>query len=183
MTTAVTSSPAPQGHCSRCGKVWTLKERQGVCQWCGKPASCQSSTSKPRHIKSSQTEGESNISLPNRCEHGLCFSKDGRECYFTVRAADWSSAEIMVTRYENGQWTTPVRASFSNTQSMCPSLADNDQSLYLSRSVDIYRVRRTAEGWSQPELVAAPPVLPARNTVVISPALGTCGPVRGVPGG
>ena len=52
MTTAVTSSPAPQGHCSQCGKVWTLKERQGVCQWCGKPASYQSATSKPRHIKS-----------------------------------------------------------------------------------------------------------------------------------
>ena len=43
---------SPQGHCSRCGKVWTLNERQGVCQWCNKPASCQSSTSKPRHIKS-----------------------------------------------------------------------------------------------------------------------------------
>ena len=52
MTTAITSSPAPQGHCSQCGKVWTLKERQGVCQWCIKPASCQYSTSKPRHIKS-----------------------------------------------------------------------------------------------------------------------------------
>ena len=52
--TTVTSSPAPQGHCSRCGKVWTLEERQGVCQWCNKPASCQSSTSKPRHIKSSR---------------------------------------------------------------------------------------------------------------------------------
>jgi DNA-directed RNA polymerase specialized sigma24 family protein len=49
-----TASPAPQGHCSRCGKVWTLKERQGVCQWCLKPASCQYSTSKPRHIKSSR---------------------------------------------------------------------------------------------------------------------------------
>jgi len=42
----------PQGHCSRCGKVWTLNERQGVCQWCDKPASCQSSTSKPRQFKS-----------------------------------------------------------------------------------------------------------------------------------
>jgi len=41
-----------QGHCSQCGKIWTLNERQGVCQWCNKPASCQSSTSKPRHIKS-----------------------------------------------------------------------------------------------------------------------------------
>ncbi|MDD5702107.1 MAG: hypothetical protein PHU23_08675 [Dehalococcoidales bacterium] len=54
------TAPAPlngdnskaQGHCSRCGKVWTLKERQGVCQWCHKPASCITATSKPRHIKS-----------------------------------------------------------------------------------------------------------------------------------
>ncbi len=42
----------PQGHCSRCHRVWTLNERQGACQWCLRPASCQSSTSKPRHIKS-----------------------------------------------------------------------------------------------------------------------------------
>ena len=52
MTMAVTS-PAPQGHCSHCGKVWTLNERQGVCQWCGHLAVCQNSTTKPRHIKSS----------------------------------------------------------------------------------------------------------------------------------
>ena len=56
MVTVVTSSPAlaPQGHCSQCGKVWTLKERQGVCQWCGHLAVCQSSQTKPRHIKSSR---------------------------------------------------------------------------------------------------------------------------------
>ena len=51
MVTAVTS-PAPQGHCSQCGKVWALNERQGVCQWCGKPASCQTTKAKPRHLKS-----------------------------------------------------------------------------------------------------------------------------------
>jgi len=49
----VTSSPAPQGHCSRCHRVWTLNERQGVCPWCNKPASCITATSKPRHFKSS----------------------------------------------------------------------------------------------------------------------------------
>ena len=60
MVTTVTSPPAPegsgrpQGHCSRCGKVWTLNERQGVCQWCGHLAVCQSSQTKPRHIKSSR---------------------------------------------------------------------------------------------------------------------------------
>jgi len=42
----------PQGHCSRCYRVWTLKERQGVCQWCGHLAICQSSPTKPRSIKS-----------------------------------------------------------------------------------------------------------------------------------
>ena len=43
---------SPQGHCSRCHRVWTLKERQGVCSWCNKPASCITATSKPRHVKS-----------------------------------------------------------------------------------------------------------------------------------
>ena len=43
---------SPQGHCSRCHRVWTQKTGQGVCSWCNKPASCQSSTSKPRHFKS-----------------------------------------------------------------------------------------------------------------------------------
>ncbi|MDP2730430.1 MAG: hypothetical protein Q8O55_08100 [Dehalococcoidales bacterium] len=41
-----------QGHCSRCHRVWTLKTGQGVCRWCGNSASCQSTTAKPRHIKS-----------------------------------------------------------------------------------------------------------------------------------
>ena len=57
MVTSVTAAPSssqdnPQGHCSRCGKVWTLNERQGICRWCGKPASCQTTKAKPRHIKS-----------------------------------------------------------------------------------------------------------------------------------
>jgi hypothetical protein len=59
MVTAITA-PAPlngdnsnyQGHCSQCGKIWVLNERQGVCPWCGKPASCITATSKPRRVKS-----------------------------------------------------------------------------------------------------------------------------------
>jgi len=42
------------GHCSKCHKVWTLDTQSGVCQWCGKPTTCQSPTAKPRHIKSSR---------------------------------------------------------------------------------------------------------------------------------
>jgi len=40
------------GHCSKCHKVWTLETRQGLCQWCRQSAVCQSSTAKPRRIKS-----------------------------------------------------------------------------------------------------------------------------------
>ena len=61
MSSSVIAPPAPngdnsnhQGHCSKCHKVWTLKERQGICQWCNKPSSCQTTTTQPRHIKSSR---------------------------------------------------------------------------------------------------------------------------------
>ena len=57
MTLSVIASPdhdngSPQGHCNRCHRVWTLKEERGVCRWCGNSASCQSTTAKPRNIKS-----------------------------------------------------------------------------------------------------------------------------------
>lgn len=42
------------GHCNNCHNLWTLEARQSVCQWCGKLSTCQSSTTKPRHIKSSR---------------------------------------------------------------------------------------------------------------------------------
>jgi len=48
----------PQGHCSRCGKIWVLNERQGVCPWCGKSANCQTLKAKPRHVKSSRRRNQ-----------------------------------------------------------------------------------------------------------------------------
>jgi len=59
MSSSIVAPTAPdgdygntQGHCSRCQKVWTLKTGQGVCRWCGKLANCQTSTTKPRSVKS-----------------------------------------------------------------------------------------------------------------------------------
>jgi len=44
---------AVTGHCSQCGKVWTLEKAQGVCQWCGKLAVCQTNRAQAlRSIKS-----------------------------------------------------------------------------------------------------------------------------------
>ncbi|MGI2336111.1 MAG: hypothetical protein ACRKGH_05650 [Dehalogenimonas sp.] len=46
----------PGGFCSRCHRVWVLKERQGVCRWCGKVATCQTTkTSALRGFKSNRT--------------------------------------------------------------------------------------------------------------------------------
>ena len=39
-------------HCSKCHKVWTLKTRQGVCQWCGELATSQNQRTQPRQLKS-----------------------------------------------------------------------------------------------------------------------------------
>jgi len=42
------------GHCNKCGKIWTLEQRQGVCSWCGQLAVCQNQrTQALRSIKSS----------------------------------------------------------------------------------------------------------------------------------
>jgi len=40
------------GHCSNCYKIWTLETRQGVCQWCGQPAICQTKRTQALLIKS-----------------------------------------------------------------------------------------------------------------------------------
>jgi len=96
------------------------------------------------------------VSLPNRYENDICLSKDGRECYFTVRNAGWSVCQIYETHYSNGQWTTPVVASFSDGRSLTPSLEDNDQSCYFGRNNHIWKARRLAQGWSKPEAVPAP---------------------------
>jgi hypothetical protein len=45
------------GYCSNCHKVWTLEERQGICQWCSSNANCVTTRTKPRHLKSSRSRG------------------------------------------------------------------------------------------------------------------------------
>ena len=70
MSSSIVAPAAPdgdygntQGHCNRCSKVWTLKTGQGICQWCGKPASCQTTMAKPERKQPTsngydQLEGE-----------------------------------------------------------------------------------------------------------------------------
>jgi len=53
------------GHCSNCHKVWTLEERQGICRWCGQPASCQTTTTKPHQLKSSRSRKRKQVANGN----------------------------------------------------------------------------------------------------------------------
>jgi hypothetical protein len=49
------------GHCSNCHRVWTLEERQGVCQWCLSNANCVTTRTKPRQLKSSRSRGPKQV--------------------------------------------------------------------------------------------------------------------------
>jgi len=45
------------GHCSNCGKIWTLETRQGVCSWCGQSANCQSQRTQALRSLKSRSNG------------------------------------------------------------------------------------------------------------------------------
>ena len=60
---------AQQGHCSQCHRVWTLAEPQGVCQWCGKTATCQTVTTRPRRERSRRRKREQSNGIGNGYDH------------------------------------------------------------------------------------------------------------------
>ena len=54
------------GHCSNCHKVWTLETRQGVCQWCGKLATCQTTRTQALRSIKSRSNGRKRQVYPYR---------------------------------------------------------------------------------------------------------------------
>ena len=53
------------GHCSKCGKIWTLETRQGLCRWCGKLAVCQSQRAQALRSVKSRSNGRKRQVEPN----------------------------------------------------------------------------------------------------------------------
>ena len=53
------------GHCSHCRKIWTLKTAQGVCQWCGKFATCQNQRAQALRSIKSRSNGRKRQAEPN----------------------------------------------------------------------------------------------------------------------
>ena len=60
---------ALQGHCSQCHKVWTLTEPQGVCRWCGKPATCQTAKANPRRERSRSRKQQQSDGIGEGYDH------------------------------------------------------------------------------------------------------------------
>ncbi|MCD6390911.1 MAG: hypothetical protein J7L92_02795 [Dehalococcoidia bacterium] len=54
-----------EGYCSNCHKVWTLETRQGICQWCSREASCLTTLTKPRQLKSSRSRRRKQVDNGN----------------------------------------------------------------------------------------------------------------------
>ena len=53
------------GHCSKCGKIWTLDTKQGLCQWCGKLATCQNQRTQALRSFKSRSNGRKRQAPPN----------------------------------------------------------------------------------------------------------------------
>jgi hypothetical protein len=104
------------------------------------------------------------ISLPNRSECRIVFSPNGNECFFNVWATDYSSAKIYYTKRENNTWTPQVEAPFSiGHMASGPFMSSDGNRLYFHYAnykgpdpYNIWMVKRTSQGWSEPMHLPSP---------------------------
>ena len=106
------------------------------------------------------------INSPNN-EGTVSFSSNFSEMYFTRCYNDEKKADnycsIMMSRYENGTWTAPIRLKLfeqDNINYGDPSLSKDGQIMYFSAKHpegwgghDIYMSKRTSDGWGEPQLM------------------------------
>jgi hypothetical protein len=97
------------------------------------------------------------LSLSNRLEDHVAFSPDGNECFFVVWGANFSSASINWWKSVNNSWTSLGVAPFSaGLYASSPSFSADDNKLFFKYANDIWMVQRTADGWSDRQVLPAP---------------------------
>jgi hypothetical protein len=105
-------------------------------------------------------------------ELGAALSPDGATFFFARRSPTTSSTPvqaIFVTRLENGRWSHPEIAPFSGTwPDFAPAFSPDGRSLFFTSlrprdgksevraDADLWRVERTASGWSEPAMLPPP---------------------------
>jgi Tol biopolymer transport system component len=99
------------------------------------------------------------ISLQNRMETYPAFSPDGKKLYFSVVNAIWTQGKIYYTQEQNGNWTQPAVASFSNNnyKNWESFISPDGQRQFFasnrppSADMDIWMIEKTSEStWSEP---------------------------------
>jgi len=119
------------GHCNQCYRVWTLTEPQGVCQWCGKRATCQTATAKPRRERSRRRKREQNTGIGSGYDQlpephltfynvALPFAKsvptqDGEDLLHTIIVNLADAARNGKPKPDNPSWMYRI-ASFTKAQ-------------------------------------------------------------------
>lgn len=89
-------------------------------------------------------------------EFGYVFSLDGQECFFTRNGGIYETNSIMMTHIENGYWTEPEIAPFTNNDYNL-ALSINGRELYFNSyrnfpdysSSQVLFSTKTNNGWSQ----------------------------------
>jgi hypothetical protein len=105
------------------------------------------------------------ISLQTRLETYPTFSPDGKTMFFSVVNAAWTEGRILYTRLENGVWTKPEAAPFSDDRYINweSFISPDGKRMFFasnrppSSAMDIWMVERTLEpSWSAPVRLPEP---------------------------
>jgi hypothetical protein len=94
-------------------------------------------------------------------EFSIAFTPDGRTLYFDRASSDRSALTIMTSDYVRARWTVPRVAPFSGRyRDVDPFVTPDGQRLYFNsdrprssttvRTLSIWYVERTPNGWSEP---------------------------------
>ncbi len=106
------------------------------------------------------------ISLANRFETYPTFSPDGKEMFFSVVNAGWTTGKIFHTQELNGSWTVPEVADFSNNNYVNWESfisPDGNRQFFTSKnrppstSDDIWMIERISDtAWTTPVRLNSP---------------------------
>ncbi len=101
-------------------------------------------------------------------ESSITFAPDGQVAYFVKSTPDLSFRVILVSRFEQGKWTTPEVAPFSGQYSDTdPCFSPDGTKLYFASrrpiegsaqksDFDLWVVEKTNSGWNEPQHLGAP---------------------------
>ena len=108
------------------------------------------------------------ISTETNNEFEMGLSPDGKTIYFTRRIGD-EMQKIYVSNFENRNWSTPELASFSTDRDEMAFVTPDGNTLYFGSSreipgkpnlgsfdMNVWKVQRIDEGWSEPEPLPEP---------------------------